>query len=201
MKKSIFILSFLSLFASCSSVKDTHYILDEEAAKDKIIDRSDELNKRPEWVSESESYTLNAGNIFSLGMTTIKGDQQIDAAYRIAENNAKAVFAKAIEQKLEFFLQSAKEGMEIGSDVNRYISTEVSKLSTSGIIVSNKYWEKFITTDGQGLRVSRYRVFVRVMISENILKDQVYKALNKSSGVAQTVEFKKSLDKKWDELF
>lgn len=199
MKSSILTISFLTLLTACSS-NPVQQQFDEEAAKDKIIDRSDELSKRPEWVNESESYSVKGGNIYSLGVTTIKGDQQIDAAYRIAENNAKAVFSKAIEQKLEYFLQSAKEGMDIGTDVNRYISTEVSKLSSSGIIVSNKYWEKYITTESSGLKVARYRVFVRVMIAESILKDQVFKALNKSSGVAQTQEFKKSLEKKWEEI-
>jgi hypothetical protein len=38
-------------------------------------------------------------------------------------------------------------------------------------------------------------------MQESILKDQVYKALNRSSGVVQSEEFKKNMDKKWNDLF
>jgi len=124
-----------------------------EIDPDVVVSRIDELSSRPSWLKESEPFSFNEGKVLSLGSTTIPGDQRVEAAMRIAENNAKAGIATAIEQKLEFIFQNAEEGAVIGADQARYIGAEASSLITSSIRSDKRYWEKVATTQDSGERV------------------------------------------------
>lgn len=190
----------LAMMTSCSS-KMSH-IIDDSDFEETVINRSDELSSRPEWVKESESYESIEGKIYSLGMTVINADQQIDAAYRIAENQAKISMSKNIEQKLEYFFQAAQEGMNIGDEASRFITTEVSKVNISGMHLNGRYWEKFVTIDSSGNKVSRYRVFVRVMMPESMLKEQISRAISgQKNHPEKSKEFINALNSKWNEIF
>src|SRR5438046_192794 len=90
------------LIGGCGSVpKQTT----PENTQDVVISRIDDLSKRPEWVKESEPFKIQNGKVISLGQTSIPGDNRVEAGYRIAENNAKASIATAIEKRLEFLFQ------------------------------------------------------------------------------------------------
>ena len=186
--------SFLALSvlacAACSSV----------SMKDQVIARSDDLSSRPEWVKDSETFTVSKGTVYMLGSTTIPATSSPDRAYRIAENNAKQGLSSAIEQKLDFVFQNAEEGTEIGSDQTRFIGMEASKLVTSAIRPSNRYWEKVVTVTGANAddKAVVYRVYARVAMPEKEFKKAIERAIAKAQKKGLSADFAKKVDAQWD---
>ena len=186
--------SFLALSvlacAACSSV----------SMKDQVIARSDDLSSRPEWVKDSETFTVSKGTVYMLGSTTIPATSSPDRAYRIAENNAKQGLSSAIEQKLDFVFQNAEEGTEIGSDQTRFIGVEASKLVTSAIRPSNRYWEKVVTVTGANAddKAVVYRVYARVAMPEKEFKKAIERAIAKAQKKGLSADFAKKVDAQWD---
>lgn len=186
--------SFLALSvlacAACSSV----------SMKDQVIARSDDLSSRPEWVKDSETFTVSKGAVYMLGSTTIPATSSPDRAYRIAENNAKQGLSSAIEQKLDFVFQNAEEGTEIGSDQTRFIGMEASKLVTSAIRPSNRYWEKVVTVTGANAddKAVVYRVYARVAMPEKEFKKAIERAIAKAQKKGLSADFAKKVDAQWD---
>ena len=171
-----------------------------ETDPDKVISRIDGLSSRPDWLKESEPFRFENGNVYSLGSTTIPGEDRVDAAYRIAENNAKAGIASAIEQKLEFIFQNAEEGTQIGADQARYIGAEASSLITSSIRPSKRYWEQVATSES-GTRKVKQRVFSMVSMPEADFKKAIINATRKAEGkVGLSKGFSEKVDKHWDKF-
>ena len=187
--RSLLALSVLAC-AACSSV----------SMKDQVIARSDDLSARPEWVKDSETFTVSKGTVYMLGSTTIPATSSPDRAYRIAENNAKQGLSSAIEQKLDFVFQNAEEGTEIGSDQTRFIGMEASKLVTSAIRPSNRYWEKVVTVTGANAddKAVVYRVYARVAMPEKEFKQAIERAIAKAQKKGLSADFAKKVDAQWD---
>lgn len=197
--KSWKLASLVILCAGCAStVKNP---ITAEIDPDKVISRIDDLSSRPEWLKESTPFRIENGNVYSLGSTTIPGDQRVEAAFRVAENNAKAGVASAIEQKLEYIFQNAEEGAAIGADQARYIGAEASSLITSSIRSDKRYWEKLATTQDSGERVTRYKVFSLVSMPEADFKKAILAATRKAEGKkGLSKNFSEKVDKHWDQF-
>lgn len=187
------------VFNGCSSsVKNP---TKPEIEPDVVISRIDDLSSRPDWLKESEPFRFESGKVFSLGTTTIPADQRVEAAMRVAENNAKAGLANAIEQKLEFIFQNAEEGAVMGADQARYIGAEASSLITSSIRTDKRYWEKIATSLDSGERVTRFKVYSMVSMPEDAFKKAVLNATRKAEGkVGLSKGFSEKVDKHWDQF-
>ena len=184
------------ILSACTTVKNP---IQSEIDPDKIISRIDDLSSRPDWVQESELFRIEKDSVISTGMTTILGSDRVEAAYRVAQNNAKAAIAGAIEQRLEFILQNAEEGASINSNQIRYIGAEASNLITSSIKPGKNYWEKVATTLDSGERITQYRVFSTVVMPENEFKRAIFEAIKKAQGKGGlSKDFAKKVDKHWD---
>src|ERR1035438_3002312 len=123
MKNLILLMALLTLSA-CSTVgRNT-----PEATPDKVLSRVDDLGERPNYIQESKPFRFENGMVISTGMTTIPASSRVEAAYRIAQNSAKAAIAGAIEQRLDFVFQNAEEGTTLDGTQVRYIGAEASKL-------------------------------------------------------------------------
>lgn len=190
---------FLLLLAGCSTaVKNP---TKAEIEPDKVISRIDDLSSRPDWVQESEPFRIEKGLVVSTGMTTIPASDRVEAAYRIAQNNAKAAIAGAIEQKLEFIFQNAEEGTSINATQARYIGAEASNLVTSTIKPGKNYWEKVATTQDSGERLTQYKVFSTVIMPEDEFKRAIFEAIKKSQGKGGlSKDFAKKVDAQWDKF-
>lgn len=197
MKKCFFVL--VLILAGCSSsVKNP---TKAEIEPDRVVSRIDELSARPDWVKESEPFRIEKGFVISTGMTTIPANDRVEAAYRIAQNNAKSAIAGAIEQKLEFILQNAEEGTSINSTQARYIGAEASSLVTSSIKPGNNYWEKVATTQDSGERIAQYKVFTTVSMPEDDFKRAIFEAIKKAQAKAGlSKDFAKKVDQHWDKF-
>lgn len=184
-------------FLGCSSVPKSP----PEAQPDKVVSRIDDLSSRPDWLKESQPFIIADGNVYSMGSTTLPGDQRVEAAFRVAENNAKAGIATAIEQKLEFIFQNAEEGAEMGADQARYIGAEASSLITSSIRSDKRYWERVATTQDSGERVTRFKVFSMVSMPEADFKKAILNATRKAEGKKGLSKgFAEKVDKHWDKF-
>ena len=152
-------------------------------------------------MKESEPFRIKDATVTSLGQTTIPGDNRVEAAYRIAENNAKGAIANAIELRLETIFQNAEEGTSFDADQARYIGAEASKLTTSSIHINDRYWEKVATTQDNGQRVTQYRVFADVTMPEADFKRAVMDAIARAHGkVGLSEDFAKKVDAHWDQF-
>lgn len=179
----------------CSSVPKS-----VEEQEDKFLARIDDLGSRPSWLKESEPFRIENGVIVSTGQTTIPGDNRVEAAYRIAENNAKAAIAGQIEQRLSFVFQNAEEGTALDTTQARYIGAEASELVTSSIKPGKRYWEKLAISSG-GERKVIYKVFATVTMQESDLKKAILDAARKRQGKGGiSADFKKQVDSHWEKF-
>jgi hypothetical protein len=184
MKKMISCLVCFAL-AGCSSTPHSGV---EHAGEERILSRIDDLNSRPSWVSEQNPFTIDGGVVQSLGQVSIPEGDNISAAYRIAENNAKASVSSAITQKLTYFFQNAEEGT-MGANESHYIGEETSKLTTSYLRLSHRYWEKVRVVGENGQPSMQVRIFVAVQMPEEQFKASVIDAVRQAE-----------VSREWDKL-
>ncbi len=191
------------VFAAGCSTTNSKKIAEMQGnvGEERVLSRIDELSSRPSWVKESEPFRIEGGKVQSMGMTSIPADDRVEAAFRIAENNGKAAIAGAIEQRLDFVFQNAEEGTGMGSTQARYIGAEASKLTTSSLRPSKRYWEKIATTQENGQVTVKYRVFALVEMPENDFKTAIFDAIRRSLGKAGiSAEFAEKVDSHWDQF-
>lgn len=171
------------------------------ATPDQVLSRIDNLKERPTWLKESEPFKIDNGMVYVLGKATIGGDDRIEAAYRIAENNAKIALSSAIEQRLDSVFQNAEEGTGFDKVQSRYIGSEATKLATSSIQLDKRYWEKYSSVSNSGERILRYDVFSYVKMPEADFKRAIIAAANKRQGKAGlSPEFKEKVEAQWDRI-
>ena len=194
--KSLSIASIgLFLFGCSSAPKNAN----SENTPDRVVSRINEMSSRPSWLNEEKPFEIKDGSVHSLGQTTIPGDNRVEAAYAIADNNAKSAICSAIESRLDFVFQNAEEGTAIDSTQTRRIGAEACKLTTSSIRTGNRYWEKVATTTDSGDRVTQYKVFATVSMPETDFKRSVLNAIKKQEGKGGlSQDFEKKVSDHWN---
>lgn len=197
--ETVFILGFFAF--GCSSTSSQKTASEQDLGVTKILERIDQMEKRPDWLTESEPFKIENGKLLSLGQTVIPADNRVEAAYRIAENNGKASIAGAIENKMEFIFQNAEEGTAMDSTQARFIGAEASKLISSSLRVSKRYWEKVSTATSANNRVMQYRVFALVEMPESDFKEAIINAARKQQGKGGlSADFAKKVDQQWNQF-
>jgi len=172
-----------------------------DVPEDRVVSRIDRMGDRPAWLVESAPFMIDGGMVVSLGETEIPGDHRLEAAYRIAQNNAAAGVSGAIEKKLDFIFQNAEEGT--GTDMRqvRFIGAEVTRLVTSSLRPGKRYWEKVVHFSDYGMRQTKYRVFATVEIPEPDFRQAIVDSLRRHAGKAGlSAEFAEKVDQQWDRL-
>lgn len=187
MKKSIIAASMAALLAACGG-----------GMSDKVIARSDDMSSRPSWAKESTPLTKKGSDLYFLGQTRIPAEKaNISMGYRIAENNAKNAIAGAINQNLTYMFQNAEEGTTYDATQVQFVSTESAKALMSKAVVSDRYWEKVLSTvSADNDKEMFYSVYARVKISESDMKKAIDRTLNGSKGISD--DLKKKAAQQWD---
>ena len=190
------LLPFIALsFTACASHSG------KSAQDDVVLSRADALDARPAWLSETEPFKIENGQVTSLGMAMIPADNRVEAAYRVAQNNASFEVAKAIEQRLDYIFQNAEEGTGYDGTQSRYIGAEAAKLTTSSLRHHKRYWEKVATTRDSGERFTQYKVFATVSMPEADFKRAVIEAARKREGKGGlSADFAAKVEKHWDQF-
>lgn len=198
MKKLILVGFGALVLAGCSSTPSQR---SSETERDNVVSRIDGLDERPSYFKESEPFRIENGNVISTGMVTLPSSDRVEAGYRIAQNNAKAGIAQAIEQRLEFIFQNAEEGTALGATQARYIGAEASKLVTSSIRPGKNYWEKVATTIDSGERITQFKIFSTVSMPEADFKRAIFDAIRAAQGkTGLSKGFTEKVDAHWDEF-
>lgn len=199
MKHISIFLAVSLLYSACSHTPPIPPTAETQA--DKVLSRIDGLEKRPEWLTESEPFKIQNGKVMSLGQATIPADNRIEAAFRIAENNGKAAVSGAIEQRLDFVFQNTEEGTGLDSSQARYIGAEASEITTSSLRISKRYWEKIATSRDDTSRVTQYKVFALVEMPEADFKRAILDAVRKQQGKGGlSKDFAEKVDQHWDKF-
>lgn len=168
---------------------------------DKILSRINDMSSRPDWLNEERPFEVKNSKVIFLGQTTIPGNDRVEAAYMIAENNAKGGICSAIESRLDFIFQNAEEGTAIDSTQARRIGAEACKITTSSIRPGSRYWEKVAMTTDSGERVTRHKVFATVTMPETDFKNAILEAVRKQQGKGGlSKDFSKKVDEHWDQF-
>lgn len=187
MKRTFLTLATILSLTACSS-----------GLQDKVISRSDDLSSRPSWAKESTPLTKKGSDLYFLGQARIPAEKaNISMGYRIAENNAKNTIASAINQNLTYMFQNAEEGTSYDANQVQFVSTESAKALMSKAIVSDRYWEKVLSTvNAEEDKEMFYSIYSRVKISEADLKKAIDRTLNKNKGISE--DLKKKAAQQWD---
>lgn len=174
MKKFIFATSMSLILAACGG-----------GMSDKVVSRSDELSSRPSWVQDDNPVVVKNGDMFVTSMATVRSDRaNISQGYRIAENQAKTDLSNAIKTDIKTNFVDAQEGVEGDQFRTEFLSIEKSEISFSGLMPSNRYWEKVLVTNADGDKEMEYRFFARMKIKEADFKKQMKNFLNGNKGLS-----------------
>ena len=167
---------------------------------DKVIARSDDVSSRPSWAKESTPLTKKGSDLYFLGQSRIPAEKaNVSMGYRIAENNAKNAIAAAIHQNLTYMFQNAEEGTSYDASQVQFVSTESAKALMSKVTVSDRYWEKVLSSvNAYNDKEMFYSIYTRVKINENDMKKAIDNTLNKAKGISS--DFKKKADEQWDSM-
>jgi hypothetical protein len=196
--KTLMFAGSLAALCACSSVQK---IGTDHVGEEKILARIDGLSSRPDWVKESEPFTIENGKVTSIGMTTIPAENRVEAGYRISTNNGKAAIAGAIEQRLDFIFQQGDEGTAMDATQARYIGAEASKLTASSIRMGKHYWEKVSVIQSNGLPSVVYRIYSSVTMPEVDFKAAIVDAIRRGQGKGGlSADFAKKVDQHWDQF-
>lgn len=192
----IIYLSFLFLAVGCSSTGPK--TVTPENSPDVVLSRADDMKERPNWVQETKPFRQEESMIISQGYTQISSDHNLNAAYRICFNNAKAGISTAIEQKLEFIFQQSSEGTELDSATAQFIGSEMSSLTTNYMKSSNQYYEKIASTNDSGERKTYYKVYCTTEMPVQDFKKHLAAAMKKAEDKGKiTADFKQKVDSQW----
>jgi hypothetical protein len=195
MKRFILMLIPLSLIVlqACSSTPPVKGYQDDETLS--TVNNS----RQPDWADETKPFVIKSGKVYSIGVTTLRGSDRPEAGSRIAENNARANFAKAIENRMEFVFQNAEEGTDTDSGQNaRYIGSEVSSLTSHSMTVEGHWWKRYAQSQEDGSRKIYYKVYSMVAMPESDLRKAIDAAINKVPEKKLSQSFQAKVDAQWD---
>lgn len=155
----------------------------------------------PDWAidGEAQPFVIKSGSAYSVGVTTLHGDERPEAGIRIAENNARANIAKAIENRMEFVFQNSEENASLDSTQARYIGSEASNLTSHSIRVEGAFWKRYAQSNEDGSRHIYYKIYSMVSMPEVELKRAINEAMNKGLATHKLSEdFSSKVNKQWD---
>ena len=83
----------------------------------------------------------------------------------------------------------------------RFIGAETSKLVSSSLRVSKRYWEKVSAATSTNERTIQFRVFTLVEMPESDFKTAIVNAARKRQGKGGlSADFAKKVDQQWDKF-
>jgi len=131
-KKALFISgACISMFSACATMPSTV-----------VIERSDDLAKRPDWVSLSNSHTEKDGKYFFLGQVEVDGDSSKSAALNMSDEKSMSEPMRALTDQ---FLDQNQVGENLRKSDGvgqRIISvTRGFRPPMPGLKVVKRYWE------------------------------------------------------------
>lgn len=146
---------------------------------DVVLQRADNLSRKPDWASETVSSFEQNGVAYFIGTMSVDGNSSSSWVCMAASNMAKNNISSLIRQKLDFVTQIAQEGTDIGVNQMKYVGTEASDAIVSGLKRDGCYWEKVLTQNDTSSKRVEYKAFVKMSIPVNRLEQAIRNAAKK----------------------
>lgn len=192
MSKKLIVLIPFVLFACSSTPTVKGY------EKDVVLETLNN-SSQPEWADESRPFSVQSGKVMSVGVTILRGEDRPEAGFRIAENNARANFSKAIENRMEFVFQNAEENASLDSQSAHYIGSEVSSLTSHSMRISGQWYKRYAQSQDDGSRHIYYKIYSLVTMPEDDLKKAISDAVaGKVAEHKLSETFQGQVNKQWD---
>lgn len=187
-----------ALLAACSSAPKMDN--GQKFEKDQTLSTLND-SSQPNWADESKPFVIQDGEVQSLGIVELKGDQRPEAGMRISENNARANLSKAITNRMEFVFQNAEENTDADSTTAKFIGSEMSSLTSHSIRVKAHWYKRYMQTQEDGSHKIKYRIYSLVTIPETdfkkALSDAVTGAVNEHK---ISSSFQEQVNKQYDKF-
>lgn len=196
-----FFIGMTFFIAGCSSVPKPQSGLENIGREAVVASMNNEST--PSWVKKASEHSLydDGGQVVSVAMTSLPGDNRIEAGFKIAELNAKANLAKTIESRIETFTQLADEGADHSGQQLRSVITEAAKVTASNMRAGRRYWSKVAITDDTGTPRTELRFWNEVKMDQREFKKALIDAGRKAAGKPSLSEaFVKQVDKNFERL-
>lgn len=166
------VLGTLLLLSGCASGPTK-----TEFAHDRVVGRSDGLEKRPSWVKDTKSVWEEQGALLVLGVSEVPGDSRTQAAFMASDAAARGHLANKIEIQLTKIVESSNSGFNIEDQSLKSLIREVSQVRLKDLEVKDRYWEKAIITRSTGEEVLILRTYSLLSIPEKKLKQLMAEAI------------------------
>lgn len=164
---------------------------------ERVVSRMDGVDEKPKWATLSNIVHTKNGKMYALGVIEAGSDAKIHALSRIADNNARVEISKQVENSIDTILQNAEEGVD-GTNLARFIATEVSSLKSRDISVESRYYQKVLRTDENGEKSLVTQMYSLVSIPEITLRKLIKERVANNNQISE--DFKLKIDKQLDTL-
>lgn len=186
---------FIPLLLALTACSSTSTINGVKYEQDRILSTCNDSSK-PDWADESKPFKIDGQKVYSLGVTTIPGDDRPEAGERISQNSARANIAQSISDKLEFIFQQSEETTGFNTET-KYIGSEVSDLTSHSITLEGNWWKRYVQYDEDGPHVY-YKIYSLITMPISDFKEALYKAIHGISDKKLSESFQTQVSHQWD---
>lgn len=151
--KSLCFALCLFVFGCSSAVR----LDNREITPDVVLSTMDGTSQ-PSWASEGKPWYQDGPNVYSVGVTTIHGNERVEAAMRVAALNSRVAFAQTVNDKLSAYLQSAEENFSLDSTQVKSLASSASELTAHSIKTESYWYKRYVSTQEDGKHIY-YKVY------------------------------------------
>lgn len=166
--KAVCALLLVTLVSCSSKSPDTHKDMVYEP--DKVLGRSDELEKRPEWVKESVNVVEKEDHIAFIGFSEVPGDSRVTAAYKMADSEAKGSIASKLRSEIFKLVETSDTGLKMEDQKLESLIQDMSEVELKNVDVKDRYWEKVQRTASDGKKSMVMKVFSLIEVKKDELQ-------------------------------
>lgn len=158
---------------SCTSTPDP----DAKFTASKVIERMGGVEKTPEWATGARVMWKEAQEYRFAYVGTMAGNSRADACLKASALQAQTQMLQYIKTNITSSGQLSE--LSLSSDpAYESLTAFLSQGQLSGSAITQRYWEKFVSSNEQGERVLQIRCAVTVGIKTSVLEKQLQEALN-----------------------
>ncbi len=150
------------------------YVVSEE-----VINRSDGMAERPDWVSDTETTIVTEKGLRFIGLAELDIESRPRRAQKVADANAKAAYTHYVSTKLTSIISVAQSGFGLDADLNTIVQ-QVSRVSVNKMVIKGRYWERVIEKHKDQNNEESQKGIIRLFSMIEISSDDIKKALRKA---------------------
>lgn len=172
---------------------------------DRAIERDETLStlndtSAPSWANEGKPYYQDGSTFYSVGVTTMYGNERPEAGMRVAENSSRVNFSKHISDQMETVFQSVEENGSMSGTSAHYIGSEVSKLTTHSMKIEGYWYKRYASTQEDGRHIY-YKIYALTSMPVKDLQAAMDQAISgKENEHKLSADFKAKADAQFSKI-